>query len=121
MEGRFYARDTSNCLVNIFSREKIVQDPDIDGCCLESLIEDPCQCYCFGLNFGKIMITVSQINEIHPSVYEKLQSLTGIACSYFLSICFCIDAFLLISVKDIFEQRIFLSCGQMKVVLLISI
>lgn len=104
-----------HCLVNIFSGEKILQDPDIDGCCLESLIEDPCQSCCFVLNFGKIIITVSQINEIDPSVYEKLQSLTGIACSYFLSICFCIDAFLLISVKDIFEQRIFLSCGQMKV------
>ncbi|KAH1151426.1 hypothetical protein GYH30_045099 [Glycine max] len=104
-----------HCLVNIFSREKIVQDPDIDGCCLESLIEDPCQSCCFVLNFGKIIITVSQINEIDPSVYEKLQSLAGIACSAFLSICFCIDALLLISVKDIFEQRIFLSCGQMKV------
>ncbi|XP_029127816.1 uncharacterized protein LOC109800070 isoform X2 [Cajanus cajan] len=104
-----------HCLANIFSQKKIVQDPDIDGCCLESLIEDPCQSSCFMLNFGKIIMTVSQTNEIHPFIYQKLQSLSGIVCSDFLSICFCIDALLLVSVEDIFEQRVFLSCGQMKV------
>lgn len=103
-----------HCLGHIFSGKKILQDPDIDGC-LESLIEDPCQSCCFMLNFGKVMMTVSQINKIHPFVHEKLQSLAGIVCSDFLSICFCVDGLLLVSVKDIFEQRIFLSCGQMKV------
>ncbi|KAL2333639.1 hypothetical protein Fmac_014852 [Flemingia macrophylla] len=103
-----------HCLVNINSQKKIVQDPDIDGC-LECLIEDPCQSCCFMLNFGKIIMTVSQINEIHPSVYHKLQSPAGIVCSDFLSICFCIDTLLLVSIEDIFEQRVFLSCGQMKV------
>ncbi|KAK7359915.1 hypothetical protein VNO77_01883 [Canavalia gladiata] len=103
------------CLANIFFGKKIVQDPDIDGCCLENLIEDPCQSCCFVLNFGKIIMTVSQINEIQPSVYEKLQSHAGVACSNFLSICFSVDALILISAKDVFEQRVFLSCGQMKV------
>lgn len=104
-----------HCLRHIFFGEEIVQDPDIDGCCLGSLIEDPCQRCCFVLNFGKIIITVSQINEIQPSVYENIESHTGIAYSDFLSICFCIDALLLVSLKDIFEQRVFLSCRQMKV------
>ncbi|KAJ1381022.1 hypothetical protein SESBI_45511 [Sesbania bispinosa] len=104
-----------HCLMHIFLGKKIVPDPDINGCCLGSLIEDPCQRCCFVLNFGKIIMTVSQINEIQPSVNEKLQSHTGIAYSDFLSIWFHIDALLLVSVKDIFEQRVFLSCGQMKV------
>lgn len=103
------------CLRGIFFGEKTVQDPAIDGCCLGSLIKDPCQRCCFVLNFGKITITVSQLDEIHPSVCETLQSHTGIAYSDFLSICFCIDSLLLVSVKDILEQRVFLSCGQMKV------
>ncbi|CAL0312728.1 unnamed protein product [Lupinus luteus] len=94
--------------------KKVVQDPDIDGH-LGSHTKDPCQKYCLVLNFGKIRMTVSQINEIQQSVYENLQSHTGIAYSDFLSICFCIDAFLLVSVKDIFEQRVTVSCGQMKV------
>ncbi|CAJ1942677.1 unnamed protein product [Sphenostylis stenocarpa] len=108
----------THCLANIFSRKRIVHDSDIDGCCLdslESLIEEPCQSYSFMLNFGKIIMTVSKINNIHPSAYEKLQSRAGIVCSDVLSICFCIDALLLVSVKDIFERRIFLSCGQVKV------
>ena len=108
---------TIHCLVNIFSGKRIVQDSDIDGCLdsLESLIEDPCQSYCLIINFGKIILTVSKINNIHPSVYEKLQSPAGIVCSNVLSICFSIDALLLVSVEDIFEQKVFLSCGQMKV------
>jgi hypothetical protein len=104
-----------NCLGALFFWGKTVQDQEIDGCCLGSLIKDPCQRCCFVLNFGKIRITVSQINNIDPSVCETLQSHTGIAYSDFLSICFCIDALLLVSVKDILEQRVFLSCGQMKV------
>ncbi|RDX94018.1 hypothetical protein CR513_23641, partial [Mucuna pruriens] len=104
-----------HCLVNTFSQKKIVQDPDIDGCCLESLVKDPCQSCCFVLNFGKIIMKLSQINESHPSVYEKLQSLAGIVCSDILSVCLCFDALLLVSVKDIFEQRVFVSCGQVKV------
>ena len=103
-----------HCLVNIFFGRKIVQNRDIDGC-LGSLTKDPYQRRCFVLNFGKIIITCYQINEIQSSVYEKLQSHAGIAYSDFLSICFCIDALLLVSVKDILEQRVFLSCGQMKV------
>lgn len=104
-----------HCLGDIFFEENPVQDPEIDGFCLGSLIKDPCQRCCFVLNFRKIIMTVSQSNEVHPSVYETLQSHTGIAYSDFLSICFCIDALLFVSVKDILEQRVFLSCGQMKV------
>ncbi|KAK7346481.1 hypothetical protein VNO80_21001 [Phaseolus coccineus] len=109
---------TIHCLANIFSGIRIVQDSDIDGCCLdslESLIEDPCQSYCLTINFGKIIMTVSKINNSHPSVHEKLQSPAGIVCSNVLSVCFYIDALLLVSVEDIFEQKVFLSCGQMKV------
>lgn len=104
-----------HCLGHIFFEKKIAKDPDIGGCYLGSLIEDPCQRSCFVLNFGKIIMTVSHTNEIQPSLYEKLQSHTGIAYSDFVSICFCIDSLILVSVKDIFEQRVFLSCGQMKV------
>ncbi|XP_057415880.1 uncharacterized protein LOC130710577 isoform X2 [Lotus japonicus] len=104
-----------HCIVLIFYRKKIMQDPDIDGCFLGSLNEEPCQrCY-FVVNFGKIIISVSRINEIQPSACEKFQSHTGISNSDFLSIYFCMDALLLVSVKDIFEQRVFLSCGKMKV------
>ncbi|KAK7251111.1 hypothetical protein RIF29_34030 [Crotalaria pallida] len=102
-----------HCILSIFFEKKVVQDPDIDGC-LGSLTKDYQRC-CFVLNFGKIRISVSQINEIQPSVYEKLQSQTGISYWDFLSICVCIDALLLISVKDIFEQRVTVSCGQVKV------
>lgn len=103
-----------HCIVSIFFGKKVVQDPDINGC-LGSLTKDHSQWCCFVLNFGKIIMTVSQINEIQPSLYEKLQSQTGIAYSDFLSICFSIDALVLVSVKDIFEQRVTVSCGQMKV------
>ncbi|KAE9614347.1 putative vacuolar protein sorting-associated protein [Lupinus albus] len=104
----------SHYLLSIFFGKKVVHDPDIDGY-LGSHTKDPCQKYCLVLNFGKIRMTVSKINETQQSVYEKLQSHTGIAYSDFLSICFCIDALILVSVKDIFEQRVTLSCGQMKV------
>ncbi|KAK7263059.1 hypothetical protein RJT34_30643 [Clitoria ternatea] len=104
-----------HCLANIFFRTKIVQDPDNNECCLGSLIEDPYDMCCFVLNFGKIMVTISQINEIHPSIHEKLQSHAAIAYSDFVPVCFSIDALLLVSVEDIFEQKVFLSCGQAKV------
>ncbi|XP_047158322.1 uncharacterized protein LOC124828968 [Vigna umbellata] len=107
-----------HCLANIFSGKRTVQDSDIDGCCLdslESLIENSCQIYCLTVNFGKIIMTVSTINNIHPSVYEKLQSSAGIVCLDGLSIWLRIDALLLVSIEDLFEQKVFLSCGQMKV------
>ncbi|XP_016179028.2 uncharacterized protein LOC107621515 isoform X1 [Arachis ipaensis] len=101
------------CFLNIFG-EKIVEDSDIDGC-LRSSSKDLYQRCCFVLNFGKIIVRLSQINEIQPSAYEKLHAHTGIAYSDFLPICFCIDQFLLVTIKDNFGQRVFVSCGQMKV------
>ncbi|KAI4327520.1 hypothetical protein L6164_019969 [Bauhinia variegata] len=98
----------------IFLRKRLVQDPDIDEP-FGSVIKHPWQRCCFVLNFGKITITVSPINEIQSSVQENLQSHMGIGQSAFLSFCLFIDALLLVSLEDIFEQKYFLSCGQMKV------
>lgn len=98
----------------LFLRKEIEQDPYINGD-LGSLTRDSCQRCCFLLNFGKMVITVSPTNKIQPSVIDKLQSHIGIAYTDFHSLSFCIDALLFLSVEDIFEQRVFLSCGQMKV------
>ncbi|MED6195675.1 hypothetical protein PIB30_040173 [Stylosanthes scabra] len=103
----------SCCLLNIFGK-RIVQDSDIDGC-LRSSTKVLYQRRCFVLNFGKIIVTLSQINEIQPSASEKLRAHTGLEYSDFLSICFRVDQLLLVTIKDIFGQRVFVSCGQMKV------
>ncbi|XP_054810227.1 uncharacterized protein LOC129311789 isoform X2 [Prosopis cineraria] len=100
----------------IFLRKEIVKDPYTDVG-LESATKSPCQKCCFILNIGKLVIMLSQTNRIQPSVYAKLQSHTGIEYMDFHSISFCIDALLFVSVEDIFEQRVFVSCGLMKVML----
>ncbi|KAF7809778.1 putative vacuolar protein sorting-associated protein 13C [Senna tora] len=98
----------------LFFRKEIVKDPCIDEG-VGSLTKDPCQSRCFILNFGKIIITVSQNTKIQPSSFDKLQAHTGISYADLLSISFCIEALLLVYVEDIFKQRVSLSCGNIKV------
>lgn len=98
----------------LFLRNEIAQDLHI-GERFGSLTKDPCQRRCFVLNFGKIRIKVSQNSKVRSSLFDKLQSHSGITYMDFLAITFSIDALLLVSVEDIFEQRVFLSCGKIKV------
>ncbi|XP_028760460.1 uncharacterized protein LOC114719165 [Neltuma alba] len=102
-------------LVNLlFLREEVVKDRYADGT-LDCTNKSPCQKRCFILDIGKVIITVSPASRIQPSIYAELKSHYGFEYTDFHSISFCIDALLFVSVEDIFEQRVYLSCGLMRV------
>jgi hypothetical protein len=95
-------------------RKVLAEDAKNEGVC-RTVSEDPYGYSCFILNLGKIVITLSQMKAIQPSVNEKLESHIGISDSDFLSFCLSIDELLLMNVQKTCEQSVFLSCGQLKI------
>ncbi|XP_042974875.1 uncharacterized protein LOC122306512 isoform X1 [Carya illinoinensis] len=95
-------------------RKVLAQEPKDDGHC-GPISEDPYSRSCFILNLGKILITICQMEEIQPSVNEKLKSHIGISYSNLLSFSLSIDEVLLVYGRKTCEQSFFLSCGQLKI------
>ncbi|KAG6729414.1 hypothetical protein I3842_01G028700 [Carya illinoinensis] len=95
-------------------RKVLAQEPKDDGHC-GPISEDPYSRSCFILNLGKILITICQMEEIQPSVNEKLKSHIGISYSNLLSFSLSIDEVLLVYGLKTCEQSFFLSCGQLKI------
>ncbi|KAF3438866.1 hypothetical protein FNV43_RR17141 [Rhamnella rubrinervis] len=83
--------------------------------CLEILCEDCDPQFCFILNVGRILVTISYTDEIQLPAIEKLESHAGIPCLDFVSFCLSFDALLLRYVEDFCEQSLIVSCGNMNV------
>lgn len=95
----------------LFFRKMFAKEPSND--CLENVCEDPQ--FCFILNVGRILVTISYTDEIQLSEIKKLESHTGIPCLDFVSFSLSFDALLVKYVQDICEQSLTVSCGDMKI------
>ncbi|KAL5557187.1 hypothetical protein UlMin_039423 [Ulmus minor] len=100
----------SMCL--ILFRRKWAKEPNTEH--LEPLNEGDCPRFCFILNIGRILVTISHINGIQSAV-RKLESHVGVSFSDFFSYSFSTCALLLEYNEAISEQSLIVSCGQIKV------
>ncbi|XP_048335348.2 uncharacterized protein LOC107424724 isoform X3 [Ziziphus jujuba] len=96
----------------LFLRNILAKEPKNEY--LEIINDDPYPHFCFILNIGRILVTISYTNENRLSATEKLESHTGIPCLDLVSFSLLIDALLLKYAQDIREQSLMVSCGQLK-------
>lgn len=97
----------------LFFRKIFTKEPNNEY--LEIACEDSYPQFCFILNVGRILVTISYTDEIQLSAIEKLESHTGIPCLDFVSFSLSFDALLLKYVEDVCEQSLTVCCGNMKV------
>lgn len=95
----------------LFLRRKLAKEPTDEY--LEIVNDDPSPQFGFMLNVGRILVTISHMNEIQLSEVEKLESRFGIPFSGSFSLS--VDRLLLKHREDMCEKSLVVSCGQFKV------